>query len=65
VLLQVGFCAAVLEPTERARGREELLESVFSAFAQLWDEALGVSKLPWLDHLSTKVRQGKRLYEVR
>jgi hypothetical protein len=32
----------VLEPTERARSREELLESVFSAFAQLWDEALGV-----------------------
>ena len=42
-LYSVGFCAAVLEPTERARDRERLLEAVFKSSAQLWDEALGVS----------------------
>jgi hypothetical protein len=40
---QVGFCDAVEEPTAQARNREELLELVFKAYAQLWDEALGVS----------------------
>lgn len=44
-LYSVGFCAALLEPTERARDREQLLEAVFKAFAQLWDEALGVSEI--------------------
>lgn len=33
----------MLEPTERARERESLLESVFKVYASLWDEALGVS----------------------
>jgi hypothetical protein len=32
----------VLEPTERARQREALLESVFRTYAALWDEALGI-----------------------
>jgi hypothetical protein len=41
-LTQVGFCDAVDEPTARAHRREELLELVFKAYAQLWDEALGV-----------------------
>ena len=39
---QVGFCTAILEPTERARGREALLEAVVAAYQQLWDEAMGV-----------------------
>lgn len=41
-LYTVGFCAALVEPTQRARDRERLLELVFTAYSQLWDEALGV-----------------------
>lgn len=48
--VQVGFCAAVLEPTAGVTrgpggggGRESLLEAIFAVYAQLWDEALGVS----------------------
>lgn len=40
--LQVGFCDAVEEPTAEAMHREELLELVFKAYAQLWDEVIGV-----------------------
>ncbi|KAL6759891.1 hypothetical protein V8C86DRAFT_3024605, partial [Haematococcus lacustris] len=42
-LYSLGFCAALLEPTEGAREREALLEKVFAVYAQLWDEALGIS----------------------
>ena len=38
-----GFCTAVLEPTQRAKYKEQLLELIFQTYAKLWDEALGVS----------------------
>eukprot|EP00798_Chlamydomonas_sp_ICE-L_P008714 gene8714-33694_t len=42
-LYTVGFCSAVLEPTQTANRRDQLLEGVFKAYAALWDEAVGVS----------------------
>ena len=41
-IYSVGFCTAVVEPTQRAKYKDQLLELVFQTYAKLWDEALGV-----------------------
>jgi hypothetical protein len=45
-LFTAGFCSSVLQPLQRAHNREALLERIILAYAQLWDEAVGVRSLP-------------------
>jgi hypothetical protein len=44
--MQVGFSEAMGECTQGALRREELLEALLQAYAQLWDEAMAVRRGP-------------------